>query len=532
MRSINEEQAPAQDEILRSLRAFPINLLKIYPRSFCSKNGLGYGLIRTSGGVKLAVMGERTHVLRDAFQGDCYHRSSSLKLCDLSRENTECLMDLFPYTKPASLRSDPMTVGAGDRLGLATPGHIRAVRKFQAHPVLAQQSPKENERTGRNFTQVIRDAAWAVFQENYQEGYGADGDPLKSLQDVKHALDAGASMITLDLSEKIDPEVLRLPKELVDRQFREEIDEGDAKVILHLFLDKAFVFRGTEGEFSIRFDEENVKRNALLLYKAVDFTEEIYEWVRLRRKNRGTIDCEISLGETPFPTSPENHFFFALQLSHRGVHIQSLAPRFAGEFQRGVDLRGDRETFRDQFYRHVLIAEDYGYKISIHSRSNKLSLLSDIGELSKGSLHFNMADISWLEAMRLVALVHPLLYREMHSLALSEWMEAPKPYHVTVDLNRIPKLAELSNEDLPALLDQEDCRQLLDMTHGALLNTRNQSGEYLFRERLYHTLTRYEEDYWSMLEGHIERHLTSLGVKKKESETGEKGAENRGEKNG
>jgi len=520
MRSINEDGAFAQDRILRSLKAFPIDLLKIYPRSFCSKNGLGYGLIRTSEGVKLAVLGERSHILRDSFQGDCYHRSSSLKLCDLSTENTECLMDFFPYTKPISLRNYPMTLGAGDRLGFATPGHIRAVRKFHVHPVLTQQSLKENEGIGRNFTQLIRDAAWAVFQENYQEGYGADGDDLKTLQEVKRAMDAGASMITLDPSEKMDAEVLRQPKELLDRKFREEIDEGDAKVILHLFLDKEFVFRGTEGEFSIRFDEESVKRNALLFYKALDFTEEVYEWIRPRRRNQGAIDFEISLGETPFPTSSENHFFFALELSHRGVHIQSLAPRFVGELRGGADFKGDRETFRNQFYRHVLIAEDYGYKISFHSGNNKFSLLSDIGELSKRFIHFKMADTSWLEAMRLVALVHPLLYREMHSLAFSERIQASKPYHVTVDLNRIPKLEELSDEDLPDLLDQEDCRQLLRITYGALLNAANQSGEYLFRERLYHTLTRYEEDYWSMLEAHIEKHLSSLGVKKKKNETG------------
>ena len=520
MRSINEDEAFAQDRILRSLKAFPIELLKIYPRSFCSKNGLGYGLIRTSEGVKLAVLGERSHLLRDSFQGDCYHRSSSLKLCDLSRENTEYLMDFFPHTKPISLRNYPMTIGAGDRLGLATPGHIRAVRKFHVHPFLAQQSLKENEPMGRNLTQLIRDAAWAVFQENYQEGYGADGDHLKTLQEVKRALDAGASMITLDPSEKMDAEVLRLPKELVDRKFREEIDEGDAKVILHLFLDKDFVFRGAEGEFSIRFDEEGVKRNALLFCKALDFTEEVYEWIRLRRKNQGAIDFEISLDETPFPTSPERHFFFALELSHRGVHIQSLAPRFLGELQGGVDFKGDRETFRQQFYRHVLIAEDYGYKISFHSGSDRFSLLPDIGELSKRFLHFKVADTGWLEAMRLVALVHPLLYREMHSLALSEWIEASKPYHAAVDLNRIPTLEELSDGDLPALLDREDCRQLLHITYGALLNAKSQSGEYLFREKLYHTLARYEEDYWSMLEAHIEKHLSSLRVKKKENETG------------
>lgn len=515
MRSISEHQAPSQDRIFRSFGAFPIDLLKIYPRSFCAKNGLWYGLIRTPEGKRLAIMGERSQVLRDAFQGDCHHRSSSLKLCDLSGENTECLMDLFPYTKPISLRNYPMTIGAGDPLGLATPGHIRAIRKFQAHPVLAQQSADESERTGRNLIQAVRNASWAVFQENYQEGYGADGDHLKSLGEVKGALDAGASMITLELSEKMDPEVQAQPRELVDRKFREEIDEGDAKVIFHLFLDKEFTWKGTEGRFSIRFDEESVKRNALLFYKALDFIEEVYEWIRLRRKNQGAVDFEISLEETPIPTSPEKHFFFALELSHRGVHIQSLAPRFVGEFRNGVDF-GDRESFRTQFYRHLLIAEDYGYKISIHSGSDEFPLFPDLGELSKGSLHFKTSGTSWLEAMRLVAVVRPLLYREMHSSALSEWIEASKSDPVATDLNRIPKLEELSDEDLPALLDQEDCRRLLHITYGALLNAKNPSGEYLFRERLYHTLMRYEEDYWSMLEARIEKHLSTLGVKKKE----------------
>jgi len=518
MRSISEHQAPSQDRILRSLGVFSIDLLKIYPRSFCSKNGLWYGLIRTPEGKRLAIMGERSQVLRDAFQGDCYHRLSSLKLCDLSRENTECLMDLFSYTKPVSLRNYPMTVGAGDPLGFATPGYIRAIRKFQARPVLAQQSADENQRTGRNFTQAIRDAAWAVFQENYQERYGADGDHLKSLREVRGALDAGASMITLDLSGKMDPEVLLQPRELVDRKFREEIDEGDAKVIFHLFLDKEFTWKGTEGRFSIRFDEESVKRNALLFYKALDFTEEVYEWIRLRRKNQDAVDLEISLDETSIPTSPEKHFFLALELSHRGVHIQSLAPRFVGEFRNGVDFGGDRESFRRQFYRHVLIAEDYGYKISIHSGSDEFPLFPDLGELSKGSLHLKTSGTSWLEAMRLVALVHPLLYREMHSSALSGLIEASKPDHVATDLSRIPKLEELSDEDLPALLDQEDCRRLLHITCGALLNAKNSSGEYLFRERLYHTLTRYEEDYWSLLEACIEKHLNSLGVRKRENE--------------
>ena len=167
-------------------------------------NGLTYGLIRTTDGKKLVVTGEKSRVLSDDFQGKYYHQSSSLKVCDLSLENTECLMTLFPYTRPVSLREHPFTIGTGDRLGVATPGHLRAIEKFNVYPILAQQSVRENGQTGRNFKEVIRDAAWSVFQENYQKGYGADGDHLKSLLEVKDALDAGVSMVTLDLSEKLN----------------------------------------------------------------------------------------------------------------------------------------------------------------------------------------------------------------------------------------------------------------------------------------------------------------------------------------
>jgi hypothetical protein len=408
-------------------------------------------------------------------------------------------------------------IGTGDRLGMATPGHIRGIKKFEVRPVLAQQSIRENGQTGRNFIEVIQDAAWAVFQENYREGYGADGDHLKSLQEVKSALEAGVSMITLDLSEKINPEAFQEPKELIDRKFEEEIDEGDAKVILHLFLDREFSFQGPEGQFSIQFNEDGIKRNTLLFYKALDFTEEVYEWIRSQTGNQPVIDLELSMDETPFPTTPENHFFFALELSHRGVHLHSLAPRFVGEFQKGIDFRGDREAFCKQFYQHVLIAQDYGnYKISIHSGSDKFSILPKIGGLSKGSFHLKTSGTSWLEAMRVIALGNPPLYREMHSFVLFGFSEASKLYPVRADTSRIPELEELSNDELPTLVDQEDSRQLLHITYGYLLNAKNEAGKHLFRDKLYHTLTQYEEDYWSMLEKHIEKHLSSLGVKKRE----------------
>jgi hypothetical protein len=426
-------------------------------------------------------------------------------------------MAFFPYTKPISLRNDSITIGTGDRLGMATPGHVRAIQKFQVRPVLAQQSVRENFQTGRNFTGMIQDAAWAVFQENYQRGYGADGDHLKSIQEVKNALDAGVSMLTLDLSENLNFEAFNDSKESINRKFKDEMDEGDSEVLLHLFLNKEFPFKGYHGEVSIRFDKESIKRNALLFHKAIDFTEEVYDFVLSQLGYQNSIDFEISIDETPFPTSPENHLFLVIALNHRGVRIHSLAPRFIGEFQKAIDYRGDIESFRKQFYQHVLIAKNYGnYKISIHSGSDKFTVFPYMGELAKGGLHLKTAGTSWLEALRLIALINPFLYREMHRFALSIFKEASKPYHVTTDLDRIPNLEELRDQDLPGLLDRDDSRQLLHITYGFLLNAKAEDGKLLFRDRLYHQLTKYEEDYWSLLENHIEKHLNFLGVEKRE----------------
>jgi len=513
MSSNKLNQGNFRKDLYPTLKKFSVDFVRIYPRSYTSINGLTYALVRTSEGKKLVVIGEREPVLKDPFKSKCYHHTSTLKVCDLTAENTNYLMELFPFTKPVSLRNRLITIGTGDRLGVATPGHIRAIQKFQVRPVLAQQSVRENTQTGRNFNEVIQDAAWAVFQENYQEGYGADGDHLKSLQEVKTALDAGVSMVTLDLSEQLNPDAIHFSKEAIERKFKEEINEDDAKVILHLFLDKAFLFKGPHGEFFIKFNEEGVKRNGLLFHKAIDFTEEVYEFIHSHSGGENSIDFEISIDETPFPTSPECHLFFVILASHRGVHIDSLAPRFIGEFQKGIDYRGDLKDFREQFHQHVLIAQDYGnYKISIHSGSDKFSVFPHMGELAKGGLHLKTAGTSWVEAVRLIALMDPPLYREMHRSALSSFKEAAKLYHVTTDLTRIPKLEELHDQELPKLLDQDDSRQLFHITYGFLLNAKTEDGKYLFKNRFYNALTQYEEDYWALLENHIGKHLTSLGL--------------------
>ena len=72
---------------------------------------------------------------------------------------------------------------------MASPGHIRLIKGKNIFPVLAQQSVRELTLTNRTFDDVLASAVWAVFQEGYRDGYGADGDHLKTAGEVKGALD-------------------------------------------------------------------------------------------------------------------------------------------------------------------------------------------------------------------------------------------------------------------------------------------------------------------------------------------------------
>src|SRR5512141_3258124 len=94
--------------------------------------------------------------------------------------------------------------GFGDRLGLATPGHIAAVRGTKFAPIFAQQSVRENARTGRTPQQVMDDAKRAVDAAHWDAPWGADADHLKTVEDVPPFVKAGYTFFTVDPGEYVD----------------------------------------------------------------------------------------------------------------------------------------------------------------------------------------------------------------------------------------------------------------------------------------------------------------------------------------
>jgi hypothetical protein len=84
--------------------------------------------------------------------------------------------------------------------------------------------------TSRDYDDVLCAAAWAVFQEGYTRGYGADGDHLKTKEEVKMALDYGFTMITLDCSEYIGGRNGVISRETIDEKYN-EIEDARCKLL-------------------------------------------------------------------------------------------------------------------------------------------------------------------------------------------------------------------------------------------------------------------------------------------------------------
>ena len=419
----------------------------VYPNSKYSRGDSNYCIIAADEGDMLMLTGADS----DLFDGVTFtDANGTYKLCPLTVANSKQIRELFEFTRPVSHKGKAVTIGLGDRLGIASLGHIRLIHDLDVFPVLAQQSIRELNLTGRTYEDVLAAASWAVFREGYEKGYGADGDHLKTRDEVKYALDCGFTMITLDCSEHIP--------------------------------------NGLE---------------AVVKFAADIFNEYI------RGKN---IDFELSIDETQTVTTPEDHRFVAEALKKANVEVVSLAPRFCGEFQKGIDYMGDIGQFEREFKIHADIAEEYGYKISVHSGSDKFSVFPLVGKLTRGRYHLKTAGTNWLEAVRVIAAFEPALYREIHTFALENLSEARNYYHITCDLSKIPVLNETLDSALPEYLDKDDSRQVLHITYGLILQAKNTDGTSRFHDRIYKSLRDHEQDYIDALIKHIGRHLTELGI--------------------
>lgn len=431
-----------------------------------------------------------------------------IKICPLSSENAYELRKLFPFTAPVAFGRQAFSMGLGDRLGKASTGHLRILKESYPHvkPVLAQQSMRELVLTNRTYEDVLNAATWAVFQEGWRGGFGADGDHLKNLKDIQDAIALGFSMITLDCSDEIDNSIMSLSDAEAFSRY-ETLPAAQREIFGKEYLGAPI----TLGAHILNFTAFELARNVLIYSKAIDHAEMIYREAIIPAKR--AIDFELSIDETLTPTSPEAHYFVAQELKKRGVELISLAPRFCGEFQKGIDYIGDLAQFEKEFILHSAIADHFGYRLSVHSGSDKFSVFPIVGKETKGRVHVKTAGTNWLEALRLAALKDPDLLQEMYMYGLENFDEARKLYHVTTDLSLLPQPGNLTPEELHELLNEKNTRQVLHITYGILLNAKNEDGSFLFKDRFFDLLDREEDSYADLLITHFHKHLEPLTQK-------------------
>jgi len=389
-----------------------------------------------------------------------------------------------PCDKPASF-------GTGDRLCMVTAAHLQALHRYEVFPVIAQQSPRELVRTGRDFREVLLSAVCGVLETGYTGAFGADADHIKHEQQLLQAIEAGYSMYTVDLSDHLR-DVTRLTQpEIVDKtRTLSPLSQSIVRDHVHTRL-------LAEGGERYTLEAERLVQSAITFEEAVQRAVRFYE---ILKGHLATFDFEVSIDESKRVTTPEDHLYVVEYLRRSGVHLWSLAPRFPGEFQKGVDYVGDvMELERSLRLHAALCRELQGYRLSLHSGSDKFSIYSLFREVTGGRFHVKTSGTSWLQAVQLIARTDARLFTELYRLCLLHLEESKQAYPVTISAGQLPPMPPA---DLNAFLAQPSVRQLFHISYGVLLE---EAGSAI-RDLLY----AHEQEHYHLVTEHIERHLQAL----------------------
>ncbi|MEO0445080.1 MAG: tagaturonate epimerase family protein [Verrucomicrobiota bacterium] len=405
--------------------------------------------------------------------------------------------------------------GFGDRIGLATPGHVAAMEAAGEGlvPMFPQQSIREMTRTGRTPAQVMAEAMGAVADAGWNGVVGADADHLKTPADVEVMASAGFPLFTIDPSDWVDQQA-----DDYDREALEAKDEAGARAHAGWFDEYLGRTIDLPNGSRIVFDEEVCLRAAVKYGKAIEEALKLGDHIRRVQEEAGReFEVELSVDETEQPTTLAEHYIIAEQCLKGGMKLVSLAPRFIGDFEKGVDYKGDVEALEVSLRDHAAIAEALGpYKLSLHSGSDKLSMYPALARATKGQFHVKTAGTSYLEALRVVARHEPESFREMVAFSRDRYEQDKATYHVSAALADAPLPSEASDEEL--VQEYLECwehvprgkgftkpgRQILHCTFGSVLTDERWGGV------VRRVLEAHPATYREVLQDHFVRHLEAL----------------------
>ena len=469
---------------------------RAYPESQVSYGGSTYWLERSPDGARrmVAVANDGSGLERFAGTAETLHGKVRL-VAPTTSQNALALRSALPWLTPSRIGLHT-SAGFGDRLGLVTPGHVRALTEVGApiRPVFAQQSIREMGRCHRTPRDVLDDATWGAFQAGWTEPVGGDADHLEELEDIDATAAAGFVFFTLDPKAVVDPEAEHADPATV-RAKVEVLDWPALETDLPTFL-RTYAGRRIDLEHeAVELDEGSVLRAMAKYGPSLGHAMAMYR----RLQERGIdFEVEFAVDETDYPTRPAEHVVVVSELKRLGMDFVSFAPRFVGRFEKGVEYIGDIDELRRDFEIHAQLARALGpYKLSLHSGSDKYATYPLIAEATQGVVHLKTAGTSWAEALRVIARHDPDLMRQVLTLALDSFEANRKSYHLSWDPTRIP--TRPSDDEVARLMDVADSRQVLHVGYGAILEE--------FGSRMYRVWNDNEEELHRIIAGHFVKHL-------------------------
>ncbi len=405
--------------------------------------------------------------------------------------------------------------GFGDRLGLATPGHVAAMKAAGAGiaAIFPQQSIREMTRTNRTPKQVMDDALHGAKSSGWTGPIGADADHLKTLADIDATAAVGFTFFTLDPSGFVD-------------QHADDYAEADLREKFAAVANEVTWIDRYQGRrialptgTKIDLSEQACLRAAVKYGRAINHAVSLSDHIRHVQEPAGRVwEIELSVDETEQPTTLAEHYIIADQCLSRGMKLVSLAPRFVGDFEKGVDFKGDLAALDKSLGDHAAVAKMLGpYKLSLHSGSDKLSMYGLLAKATNGLFHVKTAGTSYLEALRCVLRHDASLFTEIINFARQRYDTDKATYHVSATLSQVhPPEDVTSLETLEAIYLERWAdvppgrgftspgRQILHCTFGSVLTDAKLGPQVkqLLRE---HPAT-----YTEILREHFVRHLEAL----------------------
>jgi hypothetical protein len=293
------------------------------------------------------------------------------------------------------------------------------------------KSNREHMLIGTEPSSLRAEADAAVKALGWKKPYHVDADHIR-LETVDRFI-APSDFFTIDVADSIGkPADPKSVKAFVDRH-----PELLGKIVIPQ-IDRPF--ETTRGE---------VERVANKFLLAVQDAGKIYRHIA-QAKGEANFVTEVSMDETDSPQTPPELLIILAALADEKIPIQTIAPKFTGRFNKGVDYVGDLKQFEKEFNEDLAVIafaiKKYGLpatlKLSVHSGSDKFSLYAPIRRALKkfnAGLHLKTAGTTWLEEV--IGLAEAggdglVLAKEIYSDALEHVDELCAPYWTVIDIDR------------------------------------------------------------------------------------------------